>query len=201
MRPVVVDPDALEGTYIGATAQATVGLGLGANVLVGGLRKSIALQPVSLQGQTGLNVAAGIGWIDLAYDRRPMSSRVTRTPLLESLLRPEVALPADGTTRIAVGRVWRPDVRGPSLVRLSGEEVIDITADYATCRDLCEEPEPAEALKRCAGQPIGRIADLLANSEEGRRDFGQAVLSRPHRPPGDQGGRSHVCRLAHRKGH
>ena len=66
--PGVVDPDALEGTYIGATAQATVGLGLGANVLVGGFRKSIALQPVSLQGQTGLNVAAGIGWIDLAYD-------------------------------------------------------------------------------------------------------------------------------------
>lgn len=65
--PGSIDPDALEGTYIGATAQATVGLGLGANVLIGGLSKSIALQPVSVQGQTGLNVAAGIGWMDLEY--------------------------------------------------------------------------------------------------------------------------------------
>jgi hypothetical protein len=65
--PGAVDPDALEGTYVGATAQATVVLGLGANVLVGGFHKSIALQPVSVQGQTGLNVAAGIGWLDLEY--------------------------------------------------------------------------------------------------------------------------------------
>ncbi len=67
--PGFVDPDALAGTYVGATAQATVLLGLGANVLVGGQRKSIALQPVSVQGQTGLNVAAGIGWLDLEYSR------------------------------------------------------------------------------------------------------------------------------------
>src|SRR4051812_11434982 len=56
-----VRPGALEGEYAGATAQATVGVGLGANVLVGGLDKSIALQPLSVSGQTGLNVAAGIG--------------------------------------------------------------------------------------------------------------------------------------------
>ena len=67
--PGTLDPDALEGSYIGATAQATLGLGLGANVLIGGFEKSIALQPVSLQGQTGLNVAAGIGWMDLEYAR------------------------------------------------------------------------------------------------------------------------------------
>jgi hypothetical protein len=67
--PGAVEPDALEGTYVGASAEATVGLGLGANVLVGGMEKSIALQPVSLQGQTGLNVAAGIGWMDLEYSR------------------------------------------------------------------------------------------------------------------------------------
>jgi hypothetical protein len=56
---------ALEGDYAGATAQATVGLGLGANVLVGGLDKSIALQPISVEGTKGLNVAAGIGSISL----------------------------------------------------------------------------------------------------------------------------------------
>jgi len=58
---------ALQGTYAGATANATVGVGLGANVLVGGMDKSVALQPVSIEGNTGLNVAAGIGAIDLRY--------------------------------------------------------------------------------------------------------------------------------------
>jgi hypothetical protein len=62
-----VRPGALEGEYAGATAQATVGVGLGANVLVGGLDKSIALQPLSVSGQTGLNVAAGIGSISLKH--------------------------------------------------------------------------------------------------------------------------------------
>lgn len=64
-----VRPGALEGEYAGATAQATIGVGLGANVLVGGLDKSIALQPLSVQGQTGLNVAAGIGQISLKFSR------------------------------------------------------------------------------------------------------------------------------------
>ena len=58
---------ALEGTYRGVSAQASVGLGLGANVLVGGSDKSIALQPLSVEGQTGLNIAAGLTGIDLEY--------------------------------------------------------------------------------------------------------------------------------------
>jgi hypothetical protein len=56
---------ALQGDYAGASAQATVGLGVGANVLVGGLDKSFALQPLSVEGSKGLNVAAGIGAISL----------------------------------------------------------------------------------------------------------------------------------------
>lgn len=56
---------ALQGDYAGATAGATIGYGLGANVLVGGLDKSIALQPLSIEGNRGLNVAAGIGSISL----------------------------------------------------------------------------------------------------------------------------------------
>ncbi len=58
---------ALAGSYAGATASATAGIGVGANVLVGGLDRSIALQPVSVEGNTGLNVAAGIGAINLHY--------------------------------------------------------------------------------------------------------------------------------------
>jgi len=64
-----VRPGAIEGEYAGASAQANVGVGLGANVLIGGLDKSIALQPVSIEGSTGLNVAAGIGQISLKHTR------------------------------------------------------------------------------------------------------------------------------------
>ena len=55
----------LSGDYAGASAQATVGVGIGANALIGGLDKSIALQPLSVEGSKGLNVAAGIGSISL----------------------------------------------------------------------------------------------------------------------------------------
>ena len=64
-----VRPGALEGEYAGATAQVNIAVGLGANVLVGGLDKSIALQPLSVEGSTGLNVAAGIGQISLKHTR------------------------------------------------------------------------------------------------------------------------------------
>ncbi len=56
---------ALSGDYVGATAEATVGAGLGANVLVGGSNRTITLQPLSVQGQTGLNVAAGVAGLSL----------------------------------------------------------------------------------------------------------------------------------------
>ena len=56
---------ALAGSYSGATAEATVGAGLGANVLVGGSDRTVALQPISVQGQAGLNVAAGVAELTL----------------------------------------------------------------------------------------------------------------------------------------
>ncbi len=62
---------ALQGDYAGATASATAGVGVGANVLIGGLDKSIALQPVSVEGNTGLNVAAGVGELSLKSAEPP----------------------------------------------------------------------------------------------------------------------------------
>ena len=59
---------ALEGRYGGVTAGATIGVGLGANVLLGGFDQSIALQPLSVEGNTGLNLAAGIGAMRLQTD-------------------------------------------------------------------------------------------------------------------------------------
>lgn len=58
--PGSMKPGALAGTYVGATAEATAAIGAGANVLIGGFNKNVQLQPVSLSGQTGLNVAAGV---------------------------------------------------------------------------------------------------------------------------------------------
>ena len=56
---------ALAGKYIGASGEATIGVGLGANALIGGLNRSFALQPVSVQAQTGLNFAAGLSQLTL----------------------------------------------------------------------------------------------------------------------------------------
>ncbi len=58
-------PGAIEGDYGGVTASATVGAGIGANALIGGFDKSIALQPVSVEGNTGLNISGGIGEMSL----------------------------------------------------------------------------------------------------------------------------------------
>lgn len=60
---------ALAGEYNGAAAEATVGAGLGANVLLGGSTHTVALQPLSVQGQTGFNVAAGVAGLQLSYTR------------------------------------------------------------------------------------------------------------------------------------
>ena len=63
--PGKVESGALAGDYAGVTASATVGLGVGANILIGGGNKQISLQPISVEGSKGLNVALGVGEITL----------------------------------------------------------------------------------------------------------------------------------------
>jgi hypothetical protein len=60
---------ALAGVYSGATAEASVGAGLGANVLVGGSNRTVSLQPLSVQGQAGLNLAVGVSGLELRAAR------------------------------------------------------------------------------------------------------------------------------------
>ena len=60
---------ALAGSYSGASAEASIAAGLGANVLVGGSNRSFALQPLSVQGQTGLNLAIGVVDLELQAAR------------------------------------------------------------------------------------------------------------------------------------
>jgi hypothetical protein len=58
-------PWSLAGNYFGISAQASVALGVGANALIGGSDKSIVLQPLSVQAQMGLNLAAGVAGLTL----------------------------------------------------------------------------------------------------------------------------------------
>ena len=63
-----IPPGTLAGTYAGVSAAVTPGIGGAANVLVGGSGRTVSLQPVSVEGNTGLNLAAGVGALVL---RRP----------------------------------------------------------------------------------------------------------------------------------
>jgi len=66
---VRLGPGDLSGNYAGAQGSASVGVGVGGNALVGGSNNSIALQPLSVQGQVGLNVAAGLESLELRPGR------------------------------------------------------------------------------------------------------------------------------------
>jgi hypothetical protein len=70
-----LNPGALAGRYGGVTAGAAVGVGLGANALVGGSGNHIGLQPLSIQGKTGLNVAAGIAGLTLRFVPSPRETK------------------------------------------------------------------------------------------------------------------------------
>ena len=69
MRWVVFAPQGeggdFSGSYAGVSAQGSLGIGFGANALIGGSDKSFVLQPVSVQTGTGLNVAAGVSTLTL----------------------------------------------------------------------------------------------------------------------------------------
>ena len=76
-----IGPGDLAGIYGGVTAGAAIGVGGNANALVGGSDNSFALQPLSLEGQTGLNVAVGVAGLELQYaggDYRRYRHRVAR---------------------------------------------------------------------------------------------------------------------------
>ncbi len=79
----------------------------------------------------------------------------------------ELTLPADGTAGTLVGRVWRPDVEGPSVVAIRAEGVFDISHAFPTMFDLCETPEGAAT---APGESLGDLAAILANTPEAVRD-------------------------------
>jgi fumarylacetoacetate (FAA) hydrolase family protein len=79
-------------------------------------------------------------------------------------------LPTDWPQGCLVGRVWRPDVQGPSVVVVRDEAVLDISEKFPTMRDLCEAQKPAASVAALSGQPIGTLDELLQNSPPDQRD-------------------------------
>jgi fumarylacetoacetate (FAA) hydrolase family protein len=92
---------------------------------------------------------------------------------------PTITLPFDGAAGALVGRVWRPDVEGPAVAAIRGEEAVDISRSYPTVRDLCETSDPAGALKAAEGESVGRLDAILANTPADRRDPAKPWLLAP----------------------
>ena len=89
------------------------------------------------------------------------------------------SLPVDGTTGALVARIWRPELAGPSVVALRGDDVVDITACFPTVRDLCEEAAPATALRQASGERVCSLSALLANTPPDDRDPARPWLLAP----------------------
>ncbi len=89
------------------------------------------------------------------------------------------ALPADGLAGALAGRVWRPEVDGPSVVAIRADGVFDITVAFPTMRDLCEAADPAVSLRAASGERIGALDDILANTPPAKRDRSKPWLLAP----------------------
>src|SRR5271165_4545100 len=88
-------------------------------------------------------------------------------------------LPEDSAQAALAGRVWRPDVGGPSVVAVRDGDLLDISASFPTMRDLGEADAPAERLRTANGERIGRLDDVLANTPPDGRDHHKPWLLAP----------------------
>jgi fumarylacetoacetate (FAA) hydrolase family protein len=88
-------------------------------------------------------------------------------------------LPEDGTRGALAGRVWRPDVGGPSVVAIRAGGVFDLSRTFPTMRDLCEAPDPAAALAGTEGEALGSLDAILANTPVDGRDATRPWLLAP----------------------
>ena len=88
-------------------------------------------------------------------------------------------LPGDGTAGALGGRVWLPRVEGPAVVAIRDGGVFDVSRVFPTMRDLCEAGDPAAALRAVAGERVGALADILANTPPDGRDQAKPWLLAP----------------------
>lgn len=79
-------------------------------------------------------------------------------------------LPVDAAGAALMGRVWRPELDGPSVVAIRPDGVFDITGQFATASALAAASNPADALRQATGQKLGELDVLLANTPPDDRD-------------------------------
>jgi len=101
------------------------------------------------------------------------------TALMRASMSVEATLPADAERAALGGRVWLPDAGGPAVVAVRDGEVYDLSRIYPTMRDLCESEAALEALTHGAGERIGSLAAILANTPEDQRDPAKSWLLAP----------------------
>jgi fumarylacetoacetate (FAA) hydrolase family protein len=89
------------------------------------------------------------------------------------------ALPDDAQHAALAGRVWRPDVAGPSIVAIRDGRLTDISRHFPTMRDLCETADPAAALAGAQGDDLGTLEAVLANTPIEKRDAARPWLLTP----------------------
>nr|CBA32952.1 hypothetical protein Csp_B16600 [Curvibacter putative symbiont of Hydra magnipapillata] len=94
-------------------------------------------------------------------------------------LTPDNTLPADAGHATLLGRIWRPELQGPSVVTVRDGMVIDISSIYPTARDVCETADPARALRAAHGETVCSVQSLLANSSAASRDAALPWLLAP----------------------
>jgi fumarylacetoacetate (FAA) hydrolase family protein len=88
-------------------------------------------------------------------------------------------LPDDGTTGTLAGRVWLPQAEGQAVVAVRADGVFDVTARFPTISALCEEDDPAQALRGAKGERVGELDGVLANTPPDRRDRSRPWLLAP----------------------
>jgi fumarylacetoacetate (FAA) hydrolase family protein len=103
---------------------------------------------------------------------------MSQTQPAQIKLTPANTLPADGTKGALAGRIWRPGI-GPSVVAIRADGVFDLSKDFATMHDLCEQADPAQALKASKGEKVCDLESLLANTAEDGRDAHKPWLLAP----------------------
>ncbi|HVF65472.1 MAG TPA: fumarylacetoacetate hydrolase, partial [Casimicrobiaceae bacterium] len=89
-------------------------------------------------------------------------------------------LPVDAVNAVLVGRAFLPDVEGPSVVVVRGDDVHDLSSAASTTSALFEHESPATVVRKATRSPrIGSLADLLANTPEEKRDRAKPWLLSP----------------------
>jgi fumarylacetoacetate (FAA) hydrolase family protein len=99
--------------------------------------------------------------------------------LSELAASPDHILPEDWYDAALAARIWRPDVGGPAIVAVRRHDFVDISRDCPTMRDLCEEPDPAKALRNATGHETFDLVEVIANTPPERRDPAKPWLLAP----------------------